>query len=443
MKFNCFLLFSLFLCGCNNWNENPVKITGEEEKEITYSFINSKLNYPQKTSKIFPLDSNTIIAATSEGKIFKSTDDGFSWSMKGLTENNSSANCFYRIDNTESLLMGTTGGIYYTEDNGDSWKKSKMPDETGNNINIVCIDRGDIPDHLSDTIYAYGWDGKNNSFESYDKGKNWSKFSAKKFTNCEITAKVRFDYILSSTIKNWILQDHIRYGGCSNSISVWSQGMNSMPESLAFGSRITCFYFFNNNLFIGTDRGMLSGLYSSSLVKNNFDEVEVKSFASFENLLMAATKNGVHYSSDNGVSWNLLNYSYESESAESVLLWKGNLIVNKSNGDVIRAPIAGIKFLPIYNPIVIYPKDQSIGLKDSIAVKFLDQNGKKAYQMTVQISSGNDFSSGNTKTYDNLKTDNVILTGLEKNKTYYWRYCCYNLFYKNEWSEIHSFTTDK
>ena len=86
------------------------------------------------------------LAGTAGGKIYRSADDGATW-----TRINNSMNVTYIwdivIDANGMLYAGTENGIYYSNDNGTTWQGPVM---SGKDVRALVIDG-------FDNIYAGTW----------------------------------------------------------------------------------------------------------------------------------------------------------------------------------------------------------------------------------------------------------------------------------------------
>lgn len=78
------------------------------------SFHNSSLNHSVKS---LLLADNYIYAGTDSAGIFRSGDNGITWSAQGI--NNTDINCIIDVNNY--LVCGTGRGVYYSSNNGNDW----------------------------------------------------------------------------------------------------------------------------------------------------------------------------------------------------------------------------------------------------------------------------------------------------------------------------------
>ena len=113
-------------------------------------------------------DSNIIYASGHRGKLpggfFKSTDQGVTWKESAELRSEAIHAMTQADDDPNTLFVGTTGGVWISNDKGDNWKKlesATMPQ----GVNSMAVD----PRRQS-TIYA----GTNwRPYKSTDGGKSW------------------------------------------------------------------------------------------------------------------------------------------------------------------------------------------------------------------------------------------------------------------------------
>ena len=108
----------------------------------------------------------------SGGGIFKSVDGGYTWNQ--LSNQPGSRRIFFGLavdpTNSKRIFWGACaekGGLYISEDAGETWKKSPIPGESWI-FNVVVTPKG--------TVIC----GGNNLWASYDSGKTWKMLKSSK-----------------------------------------------------------------------------------------------------------------------------------------------------------------------------------------------------------------------------------------------------------------------
>jgi photosystem II stability/assembly factor-like uncharacterized protein len=114
-------------------------------------------------------DSNLIYTSghrhKEPGGFFMTKDGGVTWKEAKELRKTSIHSMEQSVKNPNIILVGTTDGMWRTENSGDDWKKiesATMPDTT---IDSIAIDPRD-----DDTIYAGTWW---RAYKTTDGGKNW------------------------------------------------------------------------------------------------------------------------------------------------------------------------------------------------------------------------------------------------------------------------------
>ena len=156
------------ICGTNSLDQGAVwrsvdqgdtwvqvKTNGDKFNRIIESYYNS--------SVIFALSSSNGI----NGKIFRSTDDGITWTELTL----SSVYDFVPVSFSERWLASVVDGLRYSDDNGDTWQTAY----TTSNNPIYDIQ---YPPNGSNTAVAVFTGG---ILLSTDRGENWSNVLAESF----------------------------------------------------------------------------------------------------------------------------------------------------------------------------------------------------------------------------------------------------------------------
>jgi photosystem II stability/assembly factor-like uncharacterized protein len=107
----------------------------------------------------------------SNGKVWKSTDGGYAWKLVLNATNEDICTVLYETS-TGRILAGfrDNGGIYYSDDDGDTWTASSVPSGT-----LIIADFVEFTNEgLDKVILASGGDGSGLFHQSTDDGATWS-----------------------------------------------------------------------------------------------------------------------------------------------------------------------------------------------------------------------------------------------------------------------------
>lgn len=437
MKKVCFFLLSILFFACNNWKENPVEIENTYTAAKDQSLI-TILNFPVNTSKIFQVDQNLVLAGSGDGKIYKSSDNGLTWAKKHETDNKSSVTCFYSYESADKkskiFFAGTLNGIYSSGDYGENWNKC-LADDKGNNLKINCFDITKGTGQTNDTINSYGWDGTYNRFFSIDLGKTWNKTLKKLANSGEINCS-----ILAELYTMWnVIEKYSYYGLSYNSKAVVVRENNAFFQ-IGTGTTVTALLAFNRNLYVGTDDGLILGVFMAWR-RSGLNGQYIKNLISINGIIYASTNNGVFYSKDGGSEWNELYFSYKTETINDLFVNDNKLTIIKNSGELVAFNIPNISSSTVFNPVVISPLDSSTVSSGEATVRFENFSDRINSITAIQISTDPNFPSDGSKVYDYITDGSFNLKSLNKDTRYYWRFLSYTLFKRTVWSKTYTFIT--
>ncbi len=234
--------------------------------------------------------SDDIFVATNTQYVWRSTDNGSSWTqLTGIPGARSLG-----INSQQHLFAGRSGKIYRSIDNGDNWE-------------IVYTDSSS-----SNTVLKFAFNGSNNIYgviwskgviKSTDGGNSWNYVNnglPLDYTNT-ITANSSNDIFVGKALSDGIGGGVYRSTDGGNSWTEFSSGLiNSSVRSLAVS--------FNGDLFAGTSVG---GIFSRSSAGSNWiqsnnglNSISLNILrARADGTLFAGTTSGVYYSKDGAASW--------------------------------------------------------------------------------------------------------------------------------------------
>ena len=264
-----------------------------------YSNIQSLIIYPTETG-----DKN-LYAGTFDDGVYRSTDNGSSWTQAGLTNTNAGN---FAINGT-NLFVGTNAGIFRSTNNGTSWSAV--------NSGLMNSDVGVFT--ASDTnLFAGTY--KSGFYLSTNNGNNWNAVSPGRIMNTALA--ITGTYIFAGTSIKGIYRS-IDMG------TSWIQINNGLPrypppDTNAFDG-INCFAISadGSDVFAGTDG---SGVFCSTdngnswtsvsdglppLRYGNYDDILCLAISPYNsdstNLFAGTSNSGVFLSTNNGMNWAAAN----------------------------------------------------------------------------------------------------------------------------------------
>lgn len=217
-----------------------------------------------------------IFNGTSDGKVYRSTDNGNSWkNIISLSNSNNSIKIYSLGVNGTNIFVGTDGGIYLSNDNGESWREALS---------------------INKTVYSLAINGTN-IFAGTNQGL----------------------YLSTNNGISWKLVDNIL-----TNARIFTLGLNttSMFAGVAGSSLST------GGIYISTDNG---SNWKSLLPLNN----SVSTIAVSGTNIFAGTDIGsVYLSTDNGINWSLANAGVVYSSDWSVAISGNNIFSATQFGGV-------------------------------------------------------------------------------------------------------------
>ena len=265
---------------------------------------------------------SNIFAGTSGDGMFRSTNNGTSWSVmnSGLVGLEFPA---FAISGT-NLYAGTEGsGVFLSTNNGASW--SALAPLTNQNVFALAVSGNDL--------YA-GVDG-GGVFRSTNNGASWTN-STTGMTNSRITSLAIIGTnlfagtfgggVFLSTNNGTSWQAVIN--GLTN-LDVWTLNVNpAVPLNLYAGTGNGAFYTTNN----GT---------SWITINNGLTDTYVHSFAFSGSTMFAATDmEGVFRSTNNGASWTAMNEGLTNTTVWVLTASGSNLYAGTNGSGVFRRPLS-------------------------------------------------------------------------------------------------------
>ena len=256
-----------------------------------------------------------ILAGTWGGKLYRSEDDGETW-----TQINSGMNVAYiwaiQVNSAGDLFVATEQGIFISTNNGSDWNLSGI---SGIDVRALAIDNNG---HLYAGTWGLG------VYKSTDNGTNWSTAGLDNLPVNSIVVDSNND-IYAATFGSGIYKS-------TNSGSSWSELSNGYAHIWALG--ITS----NDEIYAGTYG---DGVYTSADLGDTWEKVENGLPVNYvyaitvdagDNVYISSWANGVYSTSDNGLSWNSFGMAGYGVSSLMVNPASTTLYAGTSDGTIFK-----------------------------------------------------------------------------------------------------------
>ncbi len=287
-------------------------------------------------------------------KVYRSTDDGASWTSVGSALSNTGVNAIDYIGDT-SIYAGTTSGVYTSNDSGGTWKAAGLQGMSISAIRVISQNTGStnifaatrrgvlrstndgmswsfVNSGLSDTvvtalavypktqgsteILAGTQGGK--IFLSTNNGDNWSDVSngliAGPWEWGDWEADVRSITVAGS---NFFASTNAGLFLSTNNGSTWEHADNGINNSIAIKALKVFSSEYGNSILAGS---FPSGVFISSdngshwdAANNGINSIEINALAISGNNIFAGGPTGVFISANSGVSWDTTGLSNTGE----------------------------------------------------------------------------------------------------------------------------------
>jgi len=346
-----------------------------------WEIINSQIKY--RIMKSLMIDSNSIFIGCSSkyafpdeygkdnsGGIFFSSDNGKSWKNKGFL--GKSVNTILKVSN--NILIGTGDGIYLSTDMGDTWISKGLSED----IYTIAINKDNIWVGTDKGIYL-----------STDMGDTW-------------ISKGLSEYIFTIAINEdniWVGTDKGIYLSTDMGDTWISKGLSEYIFTIAINE---------DNIWVGTDKGIyLSTDMGDTWISKGLSE-DIYTIAINKDNIWVGTYKGIYLSTDMGDTWiskGLSEYIFTIAINEdniyagghwtglyhckisnlfphNLSIASGNNQVGKVNTELVnpfRILVKDFKNRPIQNKLVkfeiISTPENSIGYLLSPSESYTDSNG--------------------------------------------------------------------
>jgi photosystem II stability/assembly factor-like uncharacterized protein len=236
-------------------------------------------------SSVFRMPGGIILVGTYDDGVFRSTDDGLTWSRIWISQRNN-AWSFARVDSTLVFLGAYQDGVYRSTDGGKNWTKAGL----GSNSALCVL-------YTSGRVLLTASDS--GIFRSTDQGYTWSYFSTG--GNVRSIVQAPNGTVFAS-----------EFGGILRSTdqgNTWSatntSGFHQYFETATVDSSGRIFVAAGQSGIIYTTN---NGDSWKSYPFFQWTDTEISAFAHPNGSFFAGSFRGVHRSTDGGTSWRQCNY---------------------------------------------------------------------------------------------------------------------------------------
>lgn len=256
-----------------------------------------------------------ILAGTWGGKIYRSEDDGATWTQ---INTGMSVGFIWSIQvNTLGVIFAATEqGVYISTDNGNTWNLSGI---TGIDVRALAIDNnGDL--------YAGTWGL--GVYKSTDNGANWSAAGLANYAVNSIVVDSNND-VYAATFGFGIHKS-------TNGGSSWSQLSNGYAHIWALGITSQDEIYagtYGDGVYASTDFGGTWNKVANGLPVQYVYAITVDAG---DNIYISSWANGVYSTSDNGLSWNSFGMAGYGVSSLMVNPASTTLYAGTSDGTIYK-----------------------------------------------------------------------------------------------------------
>lgn len=204
---------------------------------------------------------------------------------------------------------GNDGGIYKTDNQGDSWyQRVLIPTATGQPKNIGVLNTNSLVMDPNDREAIYFGSIDNGLFYTYDGANEWRiAYTLGKMTINAIAVDPKSKCIIYTTSANKVFKST----DCNRT---WKQVYFDNDLNLGINS-IAVDYYNTNNVYLGSSRGeiikSLNGGESWQTIHRLEDAIKEILISPHDSriIFVATAKKGIHRSTNSGVSWDDLSES--------------------------------------------------------------------------------------------------------------------------------------
>jgi choice-of-anchor A domain-containing protein/uncharacterized repeat protein (TIGR01451 family) len=256
---------------------------------------------------------NNLVASTVAGKIFRSSDNGATWSQINQSLDNVRT-IWSTLSTSDKMYAATEQGLYISTDKGVKWVISTL---NGKDVRSIVSD-------ASGKLYAGTWGG--GVFVSADAGVTWNALGAG-MTNLNVTSVIMASdqSIYAGTFGGGIFK--LTSGTDSwNKVSgtdskIWTMHLTAANELYAAS--------YGQGVFVSTDNG---STWSQPVASAGTKYVTSILSDKDGNVFMSSFTGGVYAKAAASTKWNSIGLSGLGVSSMYVNKTDGSLVIGTSNG---------------------------------------------------------------------------------------------------------------
>jgi len=374
--------------------------SGQNWNKLTDEFYLKSVDSVQKMGDCL------ILTTKSMKGVFKSSDNGITWTQAKLTEDKTI------IPSKDDFFLNYLGTIFCSVDKGDTWEpifqgycKTNIPKIISSGNNVYGLTASGV--YLS-TDFGKKWYFRNDSLGSYtalsaitigDKvyiGMGWGGgiFLSENVGKC-------WKSLIHGTshVHALFVNDSCIFGGLwgSGLIVSFDKGVTWLGINCPKNSRDVYSVFVSNDRIIIGSAGSECGIYSSDDNGDNWqknltlikDDI-IHNIISLGNSLFACSnKSGIYTSSDNGLSWESRNNGLADSMVNSIIS-KDNTLFAAANSGVYYSSDFGLNWIQMNDGLGKYPSSLTIA-GSYLFASADDMNVESGYLSEVYRSNLSDY----------------------------------------------------
>ena len=255
--------------------------------------------------KLFSINNDIIIGSNKSG-LYYSEDNGKTWKQSNIDAGN--FNCLTTINDIVIVGSNFDGGLYYSENNGKTWKES----------NIITSGLFECLTVIGSTVIAGSWSNKG-LYYSEDNGHTWNQSN---ITSGDFKCLI----MIGPTVIAGSWSDRGLFYSEDNG-HTWNQSniiYGNFSSLTTNGNTVIAGGYSYNGLFYSEDNG-------KTWNQSNINTDGFVCLITIGNTVIAGSNSnrGLFYSEDNGHTWNQSNISYGNFRCLTVI--GSTVIANSSN----------------------------------------------------------------------------------------------------------------
>lgn len=262
---------------------------------------------------------NIIFAGTESNGIFRSSDNGNTWS--GSDSGIGSATISSFTATSAGIFVSCGLGIYFSTNNGDSWHAANSGLSGGMYKKVVSRNENLYAAHLLAGV-----------FKSTNSGSNWNRYALgegdKLFTI--YAAQNEFYISIANTIFRTTNDGETFESAIDGLTNLWVLTLSSFEDDLYAGTRDGIFHSTNTgNFWTRVTNGLTDTVFNVIINKN-------------VNVFAGSLRKGIFLSTNTGQLWNTINSGLTDTNITSLAYSPQYLFAGSANGNLWRRPLSEI-----------------------------------------------------------------------------------------------------